>query len=139
MPCRRCNDEEKIREYVRFGDHESDSYAMVDCPLCTQYCNYCTRNIKEMDDYPPLRDYQGIDFWCHSECLQGWITHGLGRELLLLKKLEHVLVAKHIYEGECGCDFPGGAHSNGCHARVDQMNDMIEAIMGHKPWPDMAA
>ena len=136
MSCETCDDTRKVVEsytertsapWAWSGYTERERSEEVDCPDCVFLCLICNDSISELREhgFVPLRNYMNSEHWCNPRCLGQWFanrTYISDRD-----KLFTLLVAKHIYELECGCDFGDDSHSNGCHATVDKLNDMIES------------
>ena len=134
MTCETCDGDHElldVREHVMScpgptNDHITYVKAeMVDCPDCKR-CEDCHTGVWELEAVGEkhLTDYQEVYAWCGPKCLASWLS--CQTWLTPVKKLEFIMVARDIYLNDCGCNFPDGSHSNGCHKIVDELNEMAE-------------
>jgi len=133
MTCKDCNDTRRVQHeglvdcvgskdaYLEYVTDET-----IECPACARRCDYCGTDLWKLigDGGVPLRDWKGHEEWCIASCLKSWVSL---RKLSPRDTLLVILTTKDAYETMCGCDFPDGSHSHGCHRTIDELNDMAEA------------
>ena len=135
MPCKECHDSRVVEDYrEELFDQGPDRgpgcrpiYEMISCPECSHFCEDCDSPIWELEEngITPLQDYASCMWFCDAQCLRRWIAnHPNYRPIKVLTEI--IQPARLVYMDSCGCDFPGAAHSNGCHATVDELNRLIE-------------
>jgi len=119
--------EELIGRPGSWSGHAGRAHAEeIDCPDCCFRCLCCNDAIWRLQEsgHETLRYYDD-QHWCSARCLGLWLKRH--ESMKPRDRLQYLLVAKHNHTDYCGCAFPDASHSNGCHALVDELNDMIKA------------